>query len=173
MEKLNRENFKALMNALSSPGAKEKIKPVFNSYTLAVASVLLYSEVSFFYEGGEDMELIATITNAKKDEISKADYIFCDSLDTTFLKNAKTGSPKEPEFSATLIVTCKDFKGMRVCLEGAGVDGQVEVNLPINEEFLKIFEEKNVSYPMGNEIFFVSQDGKVMALSRTTKTRGV
>ena len=66
IERLNRENFRSMMNALSMPGKVEKIDSLFDSSFLAMANTLLYSEVSFFYEGKEELELIEAITNPKK-----------------------------------------------------------------------------------------------------------
>ena len=169
IEKLNRDNFRAMMNALSMPGSVEKVSSLFNSDLLALANTLLYSEVSYFYEGSEEFELIDAITNAKKSDLKQADYIFCDNLDEFALNQAKVGTSKDPEFSATLIYKCKSFEGKRVRLSGPGVNESIEVELPIDESFVKFFEEKNVYYPLGNEVFFLNENSQITAISRTTK----
>ncbi len=66
IEKLNRDNFKSMMNVLSMPGTIQKVQALFGSDMLAIANTLLYSEVSFYYDGKEDFELIEAITNSKK-----------------------------------------------------------------------------------------------------------
>ena len=66
IEKLNRENFKSIMNALSMPGNIEKIKPLFESNLLGIANCLLYSELSYFYKGTEEFDLIDASLTARK-----------------------------------------------------------------------------------------------------------
>lgn len=173
IEKINRNNFKSLMNALARPGDSQKIEPLFGSFLMAISSVFLYSQTSFYYDGQEDMELMQTISNAKKINHKEADYIFSDSLDLKLLQEAKIGTTKEPEFSATLIFTCKDFDGFEATLSGPGIEKERKNFLPIDEDFVRFFMEKNSLFPLGNDIFFVSLAGEVIALSRTTNIRSV
>lgn len=169
IEKLNRENFKSIMNALSMPGNIEKIKPLFESNFLAIANCLLYSEVSYFYEGIEEFDLINAITNASKTKECEADYIFCDEINEFLLTKAKFGTSKDPEFSGTLIFKCKDFNGLKVKLSGPGINKEKIINLPIDKSFVEFFNEKNSHFPLGNEVFFLNENAQIVALSRTTK----
>ncbi len=169
IEKLNRDNFRSLQNTLAMPGTIEKVSPLFKSNLLAIANTLLYSQVSFFYDGAEEFELIEAITNAKKDEVEKADYIFCDELNEYLFNKGKSGTSKDPEFSATYIFKCEDFDGLKVKLTGAGINKEKIVSLPIDKSFVDFFNEKNSYYPLGNEVFFLSNSGELIALSRTTK----
>jgi len=169
IEKLNRDNFKALQNSLSMPGKIENITELFESHLLAIANTLLYSEVSFYYEGSEEFELIEAITNSKKETIENADYIFCDEVNEYLFNKAKMGTAKDPEYSGTFIIKCKEFDGLKVKLKGPGIDKEKIVFLPINKSFVEFFNEKNSYYPLGNEVFFLNENGKIIALSRTTK----
>lgn len=169
IEKLNRDNFRAMMNALSMPGTIENIKPIFDSNLLAIANTLLYSEVSFFYEGIEEFGLIEAITNSNKEEVQKADYIFSDELNEYLFDKGKVGTSKDPEFSSTFIFKCKDFDGLKVKLSGPGIENEIETELPIDKSFVNFFKEKNSLYPLGNEVFFLSDNGELKAISRTTK----
>ncbi len=169
IEKLNRYNFKSMMNALSMPGTVEKIESLYDSNLLAIANTLLYSEVGFFYEGKEEFSLIEAITNSKKQEVINADYVFCDEVNEFLFNKGKIGTSKEPEFSATYIFKCKDFNGIKVRLSGAGIDNYKDVQLPIDNSFVNSFLEKNSQYPLGNEVFFLNKKGEITALSRTTK----
>ncbi|MGA1939223.1 phosphonate C-P lyase system protein PhnH [Arcobacter sp. YIC-310] len=169
IEKLNRDNFKSMMNALSMPGKVEKIQPLFESNLLAIANTLLYSEVSFYYEGKEEFSLIEAITNAQNTQADNADYIFCDELNEYLFNKGKVGTSKDPEYSSTFVFKCKDFNGLEVKLTGPGIDGSKNVNLPIDKSFVEFFNEKNSYYPLGNEVFFLSQEGEITAISRTTK----
>ncbi len=169
IEKLNRDNFKSIMNALAMPGNIEKIESFYDSSLLAVANCLLYSEVSYFYEGNEEFDLVDAITNATKTDECEADYIFCDELNDFLLNKAKIGTSMEPEFSGTLIYKCKDFEGLKVKLSGPGIDKEKILSLPIDKSFVEFFNEKNSYFPLGNEVFFLSEDSQIVALSRTTK----
>jgi alpha-D-ribose 1-methylphosphonate 5-triphosphate synthase subunit PhnH len=169
IEKLNRDNFKSIMNSLSMPGNIYKIKPLYDSPLLAMANTLLYSEVSFFYDGNEDINLIKAITNAKDDDVESSDYIFCDEINEYFLNKAKIGTAHDPEFSSTLIFKCEDFEGLNLRLRGPGINKYKNISLPVDKAFIDFFNEKNSSYPLGNEIFFLNKKGEITALSRTTK----
>ncbi len=169
IEKINRINFKALMRSLAYPGEIHSILPIFDSYFLGVASSLLYSEVSFFYTGDEDMDTIKAITNPKVETLEKADYIFCEKIDSDALLRAKCGTFKDPDFSAIIIFTCKEFKGLHVKLKGAGIQSETNLFLPIDKAFVTDFNTKNKDFPLGVDVYFLSQKGEVVALSRTTK----
>lgn len=169
LEQLNRENFRAMMDALSMPGSIKKIVPLYESSLLATANVLLYSEVSFFYAGGADMSLIEAITNAKTQTSENADYIFSDAVDSLLVQSAKRGDHVNPDLSSTLIFTCKDFKQTKVMLRGPGIDGQKELTLPCDKEFINVLMDKNSDYPLGIEIYFLNTKNEILALSRTTK----
>lgn len=169
IEKLNRDNFKSMMNALSMPGSIEKIEPLFESNMLAIANTLLYSEVSFFYEGNEEFSLIEAITNAQNEEAQNADYIFCDELSEFLFNKGKVGTSKDPEYSSTFVFKCENFDGLDVRLTGSGIDGSKDVKLPVDKSFVDFFKEKNSYFPLGNEVFFLSKTGDITAISRTTK----
>lgn len=169
IEKLNRDNFRSMMNVLSMPGTIEKIEPLFESNMLAIANTLLYSEVSFFYDGKEEFSLIEAITNAKNEEPEYADYIFSDELNEFLFNKGKVGTSKDPEYSSTYVFKCKDFDGLDVRLSGPGINGHKDVKLPVDKSFVEFFKEKNSYYPLGNEVFFLNDEGEIIGVTRTTK----
>jgi alpha-D-ribose 1-methylphosphonate 5-triphosphate synthase subunit PhnH len=169
LEQLNRQNFKSISDALAMPGKITKIKKVFDSHLLAVANVLLFSEVTYYYSGDEDITLIEAITNPKITTMQEADYILSDVIDTRLILEAKKGDYLNPDFSATLIFKCEDFNSYTYSLNGPGIDGKKEVNLPCNKEFIEALMKKNSDYPLGIEVFFINSIGELIALSRTTK----
>ncbi|MCI0501756.1 MAG: phosphonate C-P lyase system protein PhnH [Epsilonproteobacteria bacterium] len=169
LEQLNRQNFKSLSDALAMPGKITQLKKVFDSHLLAVANVVLFSEVTFYYSGDEDMSLIEAITNPKATTLQEADYIFGDMIDSHYINEAKKGDYLNPDFSATLIFKCEDFNHFTYSLSGPGIDGRKEVNLPCNNEFIEKLMQKNSDYPLGVEVFFINSIGELIALSRTTK----
>jgi alpha-D-ribose 1-methylphosphonate 5-triphosphate synthase subunit PhnH len=169
IEKLNRDNFRALTTSLSMPGKISKIEPFLNSSFLAVASVLLYNEVSYFYEGSEDFGLIEVMTNTKKQSIKEADYIFSDKLDAKLLKEAKRGDFLNPDYSAVLIFKCDNFYNSKVRITGPGINISKNLFLPSDRDFINLLSEKNSNLPLGVEIFFINRNNEVLGLSRTTK----
>lgn len=169
IEKHNRETFRKLLDTLSMPGTCVKIDKLFDSYLLSIASVLLYSEVSYSNSTDEDFTMIDAITNAKQDDKQSADYIFCNSLDN-LLGNIKKGTHLSPEHSATIICAVDSFKGLKVNLQGPGINGIRTEEYPVDANFIKEFLAHNKSYPLGNEIYFLNKtNGEIKALSRTTK----
>lgn len=169
LEKNNRENYRQILDVLSMPGTKKDIDKVFDSYTLAIASVLLYSEVSYFNNTNEDFSVIDAITNTKKTTVENADYLFCDKNLNEILEKVKKGTFLNPDYSCTIIYCCDSFDGLNIILKGPGINIQREESYPIDNDFIKIFKE-TVEYPLGNEIFFLNKtNGEIKALSRTTK----
>jgi alpha-D-ribose 1-methylphosphonate 5-triphosphate synthase subunit PhnH len=164
IEKLNRDNFRALTTSLSMPGKISKIEPFLNSSFLAVASVLLYNEVSYFYEGSEDFGLIEVMTNTKKQSIKEADYIFSDKLDAKLLKEAKRGDFLNPDYSAVLIFKCDNFYNSKVRITGPGINISKNLFLPSDRDFINLLSEKNSNLPLGVEIFFINRNNEVLGL---------
>ena len=75
---------------------QKKLKQFLTQNLLAIANTLLYSEVTFFYEGKEEFEMINAITNSKKEKVENADYIFCDELNEYLFNKGKIGTSKDP-----------------------------------------------------------------------------
>lgn len=173
IEKNNRETFRVLLDTLSMPGNSAKIEKLFDSYALSVASVLLYSEVSYCNLTSIDFSLIDAITNAKKEKLQNADYIFCNDINEV-LSLIKKGTFLNPEYSATIIVMVESFGTTSVRLKGPGIDQKRIENYPIDENTLHIINKNNKNFPLGNEIFFLNEsDGIIKALSRTTLLENV
>ncbi|WP_375722588.1 phosphonate C-P lyase system protein PhnH [Arcobacter sp. KX21116] len=169
IEKNNRENFRYLLDTLSMPGTIKTINKLFDSYTLAVASVLLYSEVSYLNNTKEDFSVIDAITNSKEDTIENTDYLFCDNLDDALLL-VKKGTFLNPDYSCTIICLCDSFNGETITLKGPGIDKQKDESYPVNKGFIEEFNNNNISYPLGNEIIFLNKNnGQIKSLCRTTK----
>ena len=170
IEKHNRDTFRDLLDVLSMPGTTKKIEKLFDSYLLSVASVLLYSEVSYKNITEEEFSMIDAITNAKKqEELSQVDYLFCRSSGDA-LEKLKKGTPLSPELSATIICKVDSFDGLELKLEGPGINGVKKEIYPVDKSFVEQFMKNNKNYPLGNEIYFLNvTTGEIKALSRTTK----
>ncbi len=169
-EKANRENYRSSLQALSRPGEVQPILPLFGSGLLAMASVLLYAEVSYYSQPSIEFSLLRALCGAQPAEPEEADYLFFARPHHDHLREAKVGTPESPESGATLLFGCPrlDAGGTRVNLTGPGIEGSTTRNLPVSEEFLEALKEKNSSFPMGIDLFFIGDDNTLLGLPRTT-----
>lgn len=170
IEKTNRENYRSSLRALSRPGEEQSVSPLFGSGILAMASVLLYAEVSFFCDSSLDFKLIGALCGARSVPQSEADYLFFADPHSAHLQQAKTGSAESPEIGATIILACPGFGagGTTVTLSGPGIDGTATRILPVSKDFIAVLKEKNSSFPMGIDLFFIGADNRLLGLPRTT-----
>lgn len=171
IERINRENFRNSLDALARPGKQQIITPLFGSGLLAMASVLLYAEVTYCYQGDLDFHLIKAVCGAKSAPAAEADYLFFDTPDPDFLFHSKTGTAENPEFSATLVFgySTAESDNIDVNLSGPGINGRYETSLPIDKLFVDTLKEKNQSFPMGIDLFIIGEDNILIGLPRTTQ----
>lgn len=171
IEQANRNNFRSSLEAMARPGELHPVRPLFGSGLLAMASVLLYAEVSYFYQGTLNFELIQAVCGARETRQDAADYLFFDCLDHAHLVQAKTGTAESPEQGATILFSYSDLSvdSTRVKLSGPGVDGIKELDLPVTAVFIDLLLEKNESFPMGIDLFLVSRKNTLLGLPRTTR----
>lgn len=170
IDRANRENFRSCLQALSRPGSVQNIHAIFDSEMMAMASVLLYAEVSYYCDNTLDLELINALCGADKTGKEEADYLFFSGPEPIHLQEAKVGSAESPEFGATLIFSCSSFYegGTKVILSGPGINKEKTLQLPVSKLFLDTLAEKNSSFPMGVDLFLISSKGELLGLPRTT-----
>ncbi len=169
-EKLNRANFRKCLEALSHPGKLYPVLPLFDSGLLALASVLLYSEVTYHYQGALNFQVVTALTGAKIASPEQADYLFSDQPDQLALQGAKAGVGESPEDSATLLFQCDDLTtGYPVILTGPGIDGSFAARLPLQADFIKHFQEKNSSFPSGVDLLLIDKACRIVGLPRTVQ----
>lgn len=171
IEKINRANFRSSLDALARPGELRRIVPLFDSPLLAMASVLLYAEVSHYYEGTLDFALVRALCGSPLAQAAQADYLFFEAPRADYLEQAKPGTPESPELSATLVFDCSSIEHhhtSRVILIGPGIRQQKELVLPVGTDFLDTFREKNDSFPLGIDLFLITADSHLLGLPRTT-----
>ena len=169
IEKINRKNFRSCLSALSQPGSIYPLQPLFDSALLAMASVLLYTEVGYHYDGEQDFQMVAALTGAKTQPVALADYLFFDAPNTAALKEAKTGTAENPESSANLLFQCEDVSnGLPVHLSGPGIDGSLQTRLPVGTDFIAFLQDINSEFPTGLDVFFIDTGNRILGLPRTT-----
>lgn len=170
VEELNRKNFRYCLEAMSRPGLPFTIEPLADSAILAMASLLLFSEVGFFQKIVTDWTMIKALTGAEETSVDHADYLFLDCADSALLDEVKCGDQQNPEFSATLIYNCPNVeKYTPVVLRGPGINGTNETSLPVSPEFLHDLARKNKYFPLGVDLFFLLPGGSLIGLPRTTQ----
>lgn len=169
IEFLNRNNFRNCLEALARPGDVFPIKPFVDSSLMAMAAMLLYSEVTFYQQAKEDWSMIQALTNSKEVTAKEADYLFLNSPLEKYLLEAKTGDQHNPEFNATLICCCDNLaSGTGVMLSGPGIDETKKTTLPVTTSFLQLLAQKNKHFPLGIDMYFISGDHNLCGLPRTT-----
>jgi alpha-D-ribose 1-methylphosphonate 5-triphosphate synthase subunit PhnH len=172
IERSNRENYRSILRAISRPGEIQPVIPLFGSGLLAMASVLLYAEVSYYGDPSLDFQLIRALCGPRCVAQQEADYLFFADPHHDHLHRAKVGTAESPEFGATLLFGCEGLGagwGTTVLLSGPGIDGRSRCVLPVSETFIAALQEKNSSFPMGIDLFFVGKDNRLFGLPRTTR----
>ena len=169
IERLNRENFRSCLEVLARPGSVYQIQPLDNSVMMAMASALLFPEVSFYQETDGDWPMIKAITGSVEAKKQHADYLFLDRADHDILTEVKYGDQFNPEYGATLFFRCESFeKGCPVVLQGSGIREKHKMTLPVSPAFLHQLAEKNRHFPLGVDLFFLSGNNRICGLPRTT-----
>ncbi|MDO5675510.1 MAG: phosphonate C-P lyase system protein PhnH [bacterium] len=168
IEQYNRFNFRAALDALARPGECYPIRPLFSSPLLAMASVLLYGETSYFYQGKADFELVRAISGAANRVAAEADYLFADAPEQALVEAARIGSGESPEAGATLIFLADAGASTQVRLSGPGINGFKELRLPLSSACIQARRSKNAYFPLGIDILLLDQENKVLSLPRTT-----
>ncbi len=170
IERLNRDTFRACLEALARPGSVQGIDPLFDSYLLAVASSLLYSKTRYCYQGNQaDFHLVEAMTGATPSLPPVSHYLFADVPSAELFEQACSGSIEQPESSATCIFSCNGTQETAVFLRGPGVKEKLRTNLPLDVAFIKRLIHKRPPFPLGADLFLVSDRGKIIGLPRTTK----
>ncbi len=136
-----------------------------------MASVFLYAEVSHFYTGNLDFDMIRALCGSQQASLEEADYLFFHTPLVEQLDKAKIGSAENPELSATLVY---DISGdqqniTKTVLTGPGIRDRKEITLPLGKDFIEFLMEKNENFPFGIDLFLVLPDDNLVGLPRTTK----
>lgn len=168
-EKLNRENFRVLMECMSRPGKVDQLEPLSGSTVSAVASALLYQEVTWCNMTSDDLSDIAFTTGSKEAQLADADYIFANEPSVDVLTVVGRGTYESPELGGTIFFRCETLDVNKYILTGPGINKRIEVSLPINREFAEAFKVVNSKFPTGVDVFFIDDQNRITALARTTK----
>lgn len=174
-QKMFRLILKAMANPLKVVNIKEQATKLFGEHKdfLAVAMTLLDNEVSFnTCEHRKLSEDIVSLTLAKREIVSKADYIFVAKPSSLpeVIANAKGGTLRDPHNSATVIVKISPEQTTKITMSGAGINRQISIHTDkivleaINNRDSRFFE-----YPEGLDFIFLDEQFNLFAIPRLTK----
>lgn len=165
---------KAMANPLKVVNIKEQADKLFGEHKdfLAVAMTLLDNEVSFnTCEQRKLSDDIVSLTLAKREIVSAADYIFVTDAEClpSVIANAKGGTLQDPHNSATIIVKISNAQDTNITMSGAGIDKKISLQTDktvlaaINNRASRFFE-----YPEGLDFIFLDEDFNLFAIPRLT-----
>ncbi|MCL2493461.1 MAG: phosphonate C-P lyase system protein PhnH [Clostridiales bacterium] len=171
--------FRLILEAMANPGRIVRIEEYADKLfgdepeLLAVAVTLLDNGVSFSACESEPLsEEIAALTLAKRERPEAADFVFVRDLKdmNDAIESAKRGSLSDPYTSAVVIL--KDDKDPvgSLMLSGPGIDRCIEVPVSMAvKNALTLRDAQEYEYPQGIDLFFVSSDGRFLAVPRLTQ----
>lgn len=184
------QTFRTVLDALAWPGTIRQLtaSPTLDQtetpghpWTIAVLLMMVDHEVSLAVEPAEGADVLAEFvqrrTRAAIVSAEAADVVVvdADSLDPDLPSAIRRGSLQYPDDSATLIVQLRSLdqdapRSLRLVLAGPGIDGERELRLPgIPAGFLQARAEAVSRYPMGIDLHFVDDAGRVVGLPRSTR----
>lgn len=187
--------FRNLLDAMARPGTVKDIGKTakdlkgaagFSKTAAAIALTLLDEYTAFAFRGEKSEEVkryLKLNTGAAATDIADADYIFINSdlseaeIDD-LLTRAKRGSLIKPDDSATLIIDVTGIKqgheneGLTFILQGPGIEDENICSLKGLSSYWLIRRIESVAeFPLGVDLIFAAEDGRIMALPRTTLIR--
>ncbi len=169
IERLNRDNFRACLEALARPGRPRQITPLFDSHLLGIASSLLYSKIRYCYRGNlADFQLVEAMTGATTAPPAVSNYLFADAPSLDLWHQADPGSMDHPETSATCVFACPATGNTSVLLRGPGIKEICRTHLPLEQAFVEGLIDKKPPFPLGADLFLLDESGRILGLPRTT-----
>jgi len=179
-------HFRVVLDAMARPGrinllpAVEVTPPASLSRGAAwIALSLLNSDVRFhFAPSREDAAAyLQANTGSRPAPAAEADFLFLHGTDSAAaLREAPLGLPAYPEGGATAVVMVAGLGrssaqgGLALTLSGPGIEHQEQVCISgLAAEFLEIRQERNAEFPLGLDFMFVTADGHITCLPRTTR----
>lgn len=175
--------FRILIDTMSRPGIvsalptsiSTRIEPVI----LPLLALLGHETPFCILAPNSDFlsQIVSRTTNAVAVPLSQASFIAStESLSDTFFDQICIGKPDRPDFAAQIVVTCSAISNERLknlshelILSGPGVDGETHLYFETAQpSVFKYLTHRPHIFPMGCDIWFVSNAGIITAIPRTT-----
>jgi len=180
--------FRKLVDGMSRPGtvgllqnqvSKLKQIPVFYRPLAGIAFTLVDREVSFHVVGEPSKELedlIQSYTLAQVKDVDQADYIFITSQASKeniehAIRQAKTGTLRSPEHSATIILETSIFSNGNLLMEGPGIESSISIAIGHTDVLYQSRLNKNVEYPLGLDFILIDEQAQIVCIPRTTNLK--
>ncbi|OQX16579.1 MAG: phosphonate C-P lyase system protein PhnH [Desulfobulbaceae bacterium A2] len=171
--------FRSLLRAMSRPGQACPLPKAMESeprhHLLTVIEAMCDHESSF-HLAGKDQVLAAVLTHgcgAPAAPVEKAAFLLApEGSSHGLLDRLHRGTPDFPDRGATVVYQVKSFsgKGPRPLLSGPGILDTVRPTLVgLDPAELPVLAVINCDFPLGIDAIFVSHDGQVMGLPRSTR----
>lgn len=182
-------SYRRLIDANSYPGDIYSIEKFYRNNSLEVpfyegtllfVYMLLDAEVTFSVVGENSTqvgEFISRMTYAKQVDSEEADFIFILSTATGdqirgAIASSSGGTLEDPHLSASIIYEVRSVKdGKQEIISGPGIQKEKKIRLSCGN-WQEARYAKNIEYPLGIEIYFLDEDGDILALPRTTQVKG-
>ncbi len=175
--------FRQLLKAMSEPGSIHNINyactapDVMNQASYSIALTLLDQTTSVaLTQKLQTADVISSILfhNSVEwiEDLSQADFIFCNEDECPQLSDLKTGSEAYPDQSATLIIQCESFSsGTSVELTGPGIQHHRNIQCSaFNTALVKNRKSMDELFPLGIDIIFTCFN-EFFCLPRTTRIK--
>lgn len=180
--------FRKLVDRMSRPGtvgllqnqvSKLKQIPVFYRPLAGIAFTLVDREVSFHVVGEPSKELedlIQSYTLAQVKDVDQADYIFITSQASKeniehAIRQAKTGTLRSPEHSATIILETSIAANGSLLMEGPGIESSISITAGHTDVLYQSRINKNSEYPLGLDFILIDDQAQIVCIPRTTNLK--
>jgi alpha-D-ribose 1-methylphosphonate 5-triphosphate synthase subunit PhnH len=164
--------FRAVLRALSRPGEIVNIAgdlPCVAPLSPATAAILLTladATTAVSLEGEKTRDWLVFHTGARMAALHDADFVVARNRPQLGL--LRNGTDDEPENGATLILDVEVFGGRPCRLAGPGIEREIILPLPLDEDFFTEWAAWNKNLPRGVDILLCA-GRQVIGLPRGTK----
>jgi alpha-D-ribose 1-methylphosphonate 5-triphosphate synthase subunit PhnH len=174
------QTFRALLNALSHPGRLHTLStpltppggltPACGAACLTLLDLETWVWLSPAFQTDVKAWLQFHTGCRFTPDPQSANFAILPDMDAKFsLNHFNMGTAEQPEQSTTLFIQLQTLIGGKpVLLKGPGIQDQQGIDLPLPDDFWQEWQQNTQNYPLGIDIFFVSQN-QVMGLPRTTQ----
>ncbi|TKI70639.1 phosphonate C-P lyase system protein PhnH [Lysinibacillus mangiferihumi] len=178
--------FRTLMDCFARPGSKGTLQTLHSidglyPQTLSVLMTLFDGEISF--QAVDDSKRLhqelRQWTGAKVKDYHEADFIIVPANANKeqilkVLEVVKIGNLIDPQQSATIVMELPQQSNEVVYqLTGPGILHKELVELGLSPDILALRAIRNREFPLGVDLILIDENGKVLALPRTTKLEEV
>jgi alpha-D-ribose 1-methylphosphonate 5-triphosphate synthase subunit PhnH len=180
------DTFRKMLDSLARPGKVNQLpNPGFtpptglNTYLALILITLLDGETTFSVcpEHVSWIDYIQINTGANLTDISSAEYVVADGMsELPELAFISQGDLVSPERGATLLFQVGEIKtigrggDIKIILQGPGIETIREFYVSgMSAAHWSLVQQLNGEFPLGTDLFLVSEDGKIAGIPRSSK----